>query len=84
MPEHVRVRLETDLCFHALAPRYQDSGDLVCVRTEEMSEATQRSGQRLHIANVSNEDEINTAMAGGDAHRCLSQCWIARRHGGPN
>jgi putative tryptophan/tyrosine transport system substrate-binding protein len=59
------------------------TGALAKMEIKEMSEATQRSGQHLHIANVSNEDEINTAMA-GDAHRCLSQCWITRRHGGPN
>jgi hypothetical protein len=59
------------------------TGALAKMEIKEMSEATQRLGQHLHIANVSNEDEINTAMA-GDAHRCLSQCWITRRRCGPN
>jgi putative tryptophan/tyrosine transport system substrate-binding protein len=59
------------------------TGALAKMEIKEMSEATQRLGQHLHIANVSNEDEINTAMA-GDAHRRLSQCWITRRRGGPN
>jgi putative ABC transport system substrate-binding protein len=39
------------------------TGALAKMEIKEMSEATQKLGQHLHIANVSNEDEINTAMA---------------------
>ena len=39
------------------------TGALAKMEIKEMSEATQRLGQHLRMANVSNADEINTAMA---------------------
>ena len=39
------------------------TGALAKMEISEMNEATQRLGQHLHVANVSNEDEINTALA---------------------
>ena len=80
----MRARARQFWSAQTILPARKPDGALAKMEIKEMSEATQRSGQHLHIANVSNEDEINTAMAGGDAHRCRSQCWITRRRGGPN